>query len=97
MGDSAPAVAMRLSASMPSTPQCQHVMTRRPNAAGHPSPERIARQRAKLEDRGMNPDLCCQRSSYVVDGRHYCGNHAGMAALDALVTSGAARQIAICS
>jgi len=77
----------------PPTPQCQHPVPRITGPDGFPKPESIDRQTARMVAQGKDPALCAHRSSYLVGGRHYCGQHAGMVALDLLITAGLAAEI----
>jgi len=80
-------------ANAPATPQCAHPITREPGATGYPRPASIARQRSKMQAKGMNPDQCARSSSYAIGERHYCGTHAALMALQAMVEIGQVRQL----
>lgn len=75
------------------TPQCRHPVAHETGPAGYPTPASVAKKRGRLVAKGMDPDLCCQRSSHVVAGVHYCGQHAGIAALNALIGDGMAKKL----
>lgn len=43
-------------------------------------------RKARFKKRGLDPNRCGKSSTYVIGGKHYCGSHAGMKALEILCT-----------
>lgn len=76
----------------PETPQCQRPFVREVAPNGYPLPSWFEQRDAKLVRKGFDPSLCGRRSSWIVNGSHYCGLHAGITALEILERRGDAEQ-----
>lgn len=87
------AVARTRPRSGPATPQCRHPVERITGPHGFPTPEAIARKTTRMIEKGHDPTLCSHTSSHTVHGRHYCGLHAAMVALDLLIVAGHAKAL----
>lgn len=84
MSNPALPLVRRTRLARPDTPQCQRPFVREVGANGYPLPSWFEQRDAKLVRRGFDPTLCGRSSSWIVNGIHYCGLHAGITALEIL-------------
>lgn len=74
----------------PTGHQCQQPFLPVQTANGYPLESYFRSRAAKLVRRGFDPAFCGKASSWEVEGRRYCGVHAGIVALEILEKRGQA-------
>lgn len=71
------------------TPQCCVEIYRNPAV-----PNVYWKHRKRMDEpKGFDSNLCARSSAWVIDGKHYCGLHAGQVALSILIQRDEASEV----